>query len=63
MKYRVLEMWWGGDGKAEASVKLKGITEEMLGTDEAKIKKNHFKADAKPKAKQQSLRVSDTTNT
>lgn len=37
VKYRVLEMWWGGDGKAEASVKPKDITEETLGTDEAKI--------------------------
>lgn len=42
MKYRVLEMWWWGDAKTEASVKLKDITEETLGTDETKIKKKSF---------------------
>ena len=54
MKYRVLEMRWWGDGKTKASVKLKDITEETLGSDETKnFLKSHLKADVKPKVKQQ----------
>lgn len=42
-----------GDGKTETSVKPKDTTEDSLGTDETKIKKkNHFKANVKPKIKQ-----------
>ena len=43
-----------GDGETETSVKPKDTTEDSLGTDETKIlKKNHFKANVKPKIKQQ----------